>query len=72
MLPVDVAWSSSVAVTIGYILPVLWGMTCLPVICQAKATQVECLLTVSHQGTEHDGVYPNWLSIGQHRTRDGV
>jgi len=68
MLPVDVAWSSSVAVTIGYILPVLSVMTCLPV----KATQVDCLLTVSHQGTEHDGVYPNWLSIGQHRTRDGV
>jgi len=51
-----VARSSSGGVEIRYdVLPVLWVALCLPVVGQAKASQLGRLLRVTHQGQQQSG-----------------
>jgi len=48
MLPLSVARSSSDDSAIGYVLPVLWMTTCLPINDEAKAMPIGRILKVTH------------------------
>ena len=64
---VVVARSSSGGVAICYVLPVSWMTSCLPIIGQAKATQIRRLLRMTRRRaawTKHDRVYSNRFTSG--------